>query len=67
MKVFVAQSSPTAIPFFRGSSRLRDQTQVSYIAGRFFTVWATREAMKYGTAEEKTKGKNLPINSTSVK
>ena len=28
----------------RGSSRLRDQTQVSRIAGRFFTVWAPREA-----------------------
>ena len=27
-----------------GSSRLRDQTQVSCIAGRFFTIWATREA-----------------------
>ena len=33
-----------AIPFFRGSSRPRDQTWVSCIAGRFFTVWATREA-----------------------
>ena len=33
-----------AIPFSRGSSWHRDQTQVSSIAGRFFTVWATREA-----------------------
>ena len=33
-----------AIPFSRGSSQLRDQTRVSYIAGRFFTIWATREA-----------------------
>ena len=32
------------IPFFRGSSQLRDQTCVSCIAGWFFTVWATREA-----------------------
>ena len=31
-----------AIPFSRGSSQPRDQTQVSHIAGRFFTVWATR-------------------------
>ena len=30
--------------FSRGSSRPRDRTQVSCIAGRFFTVWATREA-----------------------
>ena len=32
-----------AIPFSRGSSRLRDWTLVSRIAGRFFTSWATRE------------------------
>ena len=32
-----------AIPFFRGSSQPRHQTQVSHIAGRFFTCWATRE------------------------
>ena len=24
-----------------------DQTQVSHIAGRFFTSWTTREAQKY--------------------
>ena len=33
-----------AFPFSRGSSQLRDPTQVSRIAGRFFTSWATREA-----------------------
>ena len=33
-----------AIPFSRASFQPRDQTQVSDIAGRFFTVWATREA-----------------------
>ena len=33
-----------AISFSRGSSQPRDQTQVSSVAGRFFTVWATREA-----------------------
>ena len=31
-------------PFSRRSSQPRDQTQVSYIAGGFFTSWATREA-----------------------
>jgi len=31
----------TAIPFSRGSSWPRNQTQVSCTAGRFFTVWAT--------------------------
>ena len=29
----------------RGTSQPRDQTWVSHIAGRFFTVWATREAI----------------------
>ena len=34
-----------AMPFFRGSSRPPDRTWVSCIAGRFFTIWATREAL----------------------
>ena len=33
-----------AIPFSYGSSWPRDWTWVSCIAGRFFTLWATREA-----------------------
>ena len=36
-----------AFPFSRGSSQLRDQTQVSRIASRFSTKWATREAQEY--------------------
>ena len=36
-----------AVPFSRGSSQPRDWTQVSHIAGRFFTNWATREAQEY--------------------
>jgi len=35
-----------AISFSRGSSQPRTQTQVSCIAGRFFTLWATGEATK---------------------
>ena len=35
-----------AFPFSRESSQPRDQTQVSHIAGRFFTSWATREAQR---------------------
>ena len=31
-----------AFPFSRGSSQPRDWTQVSHIAGGFFTSWATR-------------------------
>ena len=34
-----------AVPFSRGSSHFRDQTQVSCITGGFFTSWATREAL----------------------
>ena len=36
------------IPFSRGSSWPRDQTRVSCIAGRFFTIWVTREARREG-------------------
>ena len=32
-----------AFPFSRGSSQPRDWTQVSHIAGGFFTSWATRK------------------------
>ena len=35
-----------AIPFSRGSSPPREKTQVSCIADRFFTIWATKEAPK---------------------
>ena len=31
----------------QGSSQPRDQTQVSHIAGRFFTIWATRKWVAY--------------------
>ena len=33
-----------AVPFSRGSLQPRNWTQVSLIASRFFTIWATREA-----------------------
>ena len=35
-----------AFPFSRGFSQPRDQTQISHIAGGFFTDWATRDAHK---------------------
>ena len=47
-----------AFPFSRGSSQPRDQTQVSRIAGRFFTSCATREAHRYWN-----QGTNLPLSS----
>ena len=34
-----------AFPFSSGSSRPRNWIRVSHIAGRFFTSWATREAL----------------------
>ena len=36
-----------AILFSRGSSWLRDWTQVSCIAGGFFTIWVTRETPRW--------------------
>ena len=43
--------SGQAFPFSKGSSQPRDGTQVSRIAGRFFTSWATREAQEYWSGE----------------
>ena len=43
-----------AIPFSRVSSQPRDQTRVSHIAGRFFTIWATGEVPI--PAEDKVRG-----------
>ena len=44
-----------AIPFSRGTSWPRVRTQVSSIAGRFFTTWATRKAYttEYNSAIKK--------------
>ena len=39
-----------AFSFSRVSSQPRDRTQVSCIAGRFFTSWATGEAQEYWSA-----------------
>ena len=36
-----------AFPFSRGSSQPRERTQVSCIAGGFFTSWVTKEAQEY--------------------
>ena len=37
-----------AISFSRVSSQPRNQSQVSCISGRFFTIWAIREALQKG-------------------
>ena len=53
------------IPFSRGSSWPRDLTWVSHIAGRHFTVWATREApMAEG---EELKGLLMKVKEESEK
>ena len=36
-----------AMPSTRGSSQSRDQTQVSHVAGSFFTIWSTTEPQEY--------------------
>ena len=45
-----------AFPFTRGSSQPRDWTQVSHIAGGFFTSQATREALCTGKEITKWEG-----------
>ena len=37
------------IPFSRRSSQPKDRTRVSPTAGRFFTIWATREAQRHNS------------------
>ena len=41
-----------AFSFTRGPSQTRDRTQVSGIAGRFFTSWATKEALSLWIQEQ---------------
>ena len=48
-----------AFPFFRGSSQPRDSTQVSCIAGGFFTIWAIEE-------ESEKAGLKLNIQKTKI-
>ena len=57
-----------ALPFSRGSSQPRDRTQVSHIAARFFTSWATREAQESwsGLAYPFSSGSSQPRNQTRV-
>ena len=50
-----------AMPSSRGSSQPTDWTQVSCIAGRFFTVWATREAL---ISHSRTWRRMAPLSST---
>ena len=43
-----------AFPFSKGSSQPRDQTQVFCIAGKFFTIWASKFRLPSGTSDKKS-------------
>ena len=43
-RLFATTRTTQSTDFSRGSSQPRDRTQVSSIAGKFFTSWATRKA-----------------------
>ena len=49
-----------ATSFSRGTSRPGDRTQVSHMAGRRFTHWATREAQRPISSSFKFSGKKPP-------
>ena len=48
-----------AMSFSTGSSRPRNRTQVSHIAGRRFNLWATREALMISRENFKLTGKTV--------
>ena len=52
-----------ATAFSRGSSWPRDQTQVSCIAGRFFTIWATGKSWRHYVKWNKSEKDKYPIIS----
>ena len=54
-----------AFPFPRGSSQPSDWTQVSHIAGGFFTSWATREAQEYWSEVFFTHRRRIPFSRES--
>ena len=55
------------MPSSRGSSQFRDLTQVSRISGRFFTIWATREAQELEWVSYFfSSGSSQPRHSTEV-
>ena len=45
-----------------GSSRPRDRAQVTHIAGRFLTIWATRETHRRGDLASKKPWKTWNLN-----
>ena len=54
-----------AIPFSRISSQLRDQTWISCITGRFFTIWATRKIRYLLLVLPQTMMAEIPVSSVT--
>ena len=54
------------IPFSRGSSWPRDQTQVSCSEDRFFTSWATRKALLKRPPKKKPRACKRPPSSPPI-
>ena len=50
---FSRQGYQSGLPFSRGCSPPRDWTWISCIAGRFFTIWATKEDKLFGNHLQK--------------
>ena len=59
----VVSSSLWLQAFSRGSSQPRDRTQVSHIAGGFFTSWATGFWIFYGKAHINFQWDNVVKNN----
>ena len=53
-----------AFPTCRGSSQPRDQTQVSHIAGRFFTSWVIGQVQEYWSGQPIPSPEDFPRNQT---
>ena len=56
-----------AFPFSSGSSQPRNRTRVSYIAGGFFTSWATRETQPFIRRMIPSEGVWFPYDKAKVR
>ena len=54
-----------AIPFSRGSSQTRGQAQVSCIARKFFTIWATRDVFFFSPLFYQHTNEDIPLLPSS--
>ena len=64
--VYIINVKWIAISFSRRSSRPRNRTRVSHIAGRSFTVWATRKIYVYIRKQEISQTNNLTLQAREV-